>query len=306
MPFPTAAMSTTDTQALLVSQWSLGKGRIQDNPQNLAFVDDPFPNSPPLGTNSSASSTSPVLRVTYPEGSFSHDTGGAQLYTLWNTTDGSSFNTMMVTYEVAFDAGFDWVKGGKLPGLRGGLNSSGCSGGNKSDGLECFSSRIMWRASGHGENYAYIPTTNGLCSRAGIICNSDYGISLQRGAFAFVKGKWNRITMLVQMNSPPTSPNGNIAVYFNDLPAISKSSLQIRAADSVAANGLYLSTFFGGSDASWATPVTTHTYFRNIQLWGSSAASNLTAQVFSNAASTRKPKLTMLASLLLIGSLFFI
>jgi hypothetical protein len=151
MPFPTAAMSTTDTQALLVSQWSLGKGRIQDNPQNLAFVDDPFPNSPPPGTNSSTSSTSPVLQVTYPEGSFSHDTGGAQLYTLWNTTDGSSFNTMMVTYEVAFDAGFDWVKGGKLPGLRGGLNSSGCSGGNKSDGLECFSSRIMWRASGHAE-----------------------------------------------------------------------------------------------------------------------------------------------------------
>ena len=151
MPFPTTAMSTTDTQALLVSQWSLGKGRIQDNPQNLAFVDDPFPNSPPPGTNSSTSSTGPVLRVTYPEGSFSHDTGGAQLYTLWNTTDGSGFNTMMVTYEVAFDAGFDWVKGGKLPGLRGGLNSSGCSGGNKSDGMECFSSRIMWRASGHAE-----------------------------------------------------------------------------------------------------------------------------------------------------------
>ena len=152
MPFPTAAMSTTDTQALLVSQWSLGKGRIQDGPNYLAFVDDPFPNNPPPGTNSSATSpTSPVLQVTYPEGSFSHDTGGAQLYTLWNTTDGSSFNTMMVTYEVAFDAGFDWVKGGKLPGLRGGLNSSGCSGGNKSNGLDCFSSRIMWRADGLGE-----------------------------------------------------------------------------------------------------------------------------------------------------------
>ena len=149
MPFPEATMSTTDTQDLLVSQWSLGKGRIQDNPQNLAFVDDPFPNSPPPGTKSPTSSTKPVLRVTYPEGSFSHDTGGAQLYTLWNTTDG--FNTMMVTYEVAFDPGFEWVKGGKLPGLRGGLNSSGCSGGNKSDGLECFSSRIMWRESGLGE-----------------------------------------------------------------------------------------------------------------------------------------------------------
>ena len=154
MPFPTATMSTTDTQALLVSKWSLGKGRIQDNPQNLAFVDDPFPDKPPPGTTSSGPS-SPVLQVTYPSGSFSHDTGGAQLYTLWNTTDGSSFNTMMVTYEVAFDAGFDWVKGGKLPGLRGGLNSSGCSGGNKSDGLECFSSRIMWRTNGAAEGILF-------------------------------------------------------------------------------------------------------------------------------------------------------
>jgi hypothetical protein len=156
MPYPTATMSTTDTQALLVSHWSLGKGRIQDGPDDLAFVDDPFPNNPVPGTNSSTTSpTSPVLRVTYPEGSFSHDTGGAQLYTLWNTTDGSSFNSMMVTYEVAFDAGFDWVKGGKLPGLRGGLNSSGCSGGNESNGMDCFSSRIMWRTGGLGEGILF-------------------------------------------------------------------------------------------------------------------------------------------------------
>ena len=152
MPYPTATMSTTDTQALLVSSWSLGKGHIQDGQDDVAFVEDPFPDNPVPGINSSTTSpTSPVLQVTYPQGSFSHDTGGVQLYTLWNTTDGSSFNSMMVTYEVAFDAGFDWVKGGKLPGLRGGLNSSGCSGGNESNGLDCFSSRIMWRTGGYGE-----------------------------------------------------------------------------------------------------------------------------------------------------------
>ena len=149
MPYPSATMTTTDTQALLVSQWSLGKGRIQDGPNNLAFVTDPFPTKPP--PTNTTSPTGPVLQVTYEADSFSHDTGGAQLYTLWNTTDGSSFNTMMVTYELAFDAGFDWVKGGKLPGIRGGLNSTGCSGGNKADGRDCFSSRLMWRMSGLAE-----------------------------------------------------------------------------------------------------------------------------------------------------------
>jgi len=302
-------MSTTDTQNLLVSQWSLGKGRIQDGPNNLAFVNDPFPTNPPNGAPGTISPTGPVLQVTYANGSYSHDTGGAQLYTLWNTTDGSSFNTMMVTYEVAFDAGFDWVKGGKLPGIRGGLNSSGCSGGNKADGQDCFSSRLMWRMNGAAEVYAYIPTPNNLCSNKAIICNSDFGVSIQRGAFAFLSGQWSRITMLVQMNNPPDTANGNIAVYFNDNLAISQSNLQIRSANTVAANGLYLSTFFGGSDASWSTPVTTHTYFRNIRLWGSSATSNLTGQLVHNDAPTGQPISTTLALLLLTvitGSVFCI
>jgi hypothetical protein len=43
-----------------------------------------------------------------------------------------------------------------------------------------------------------------------------------------------------------------------------------------------------GSDTSWATPVTTHTYFRNVQLWGSSAASNFTGQSNNDAPSTIK------------------
>jgi hypothetical protein len=150
LPFPTAALSSNDTENLLVSRWSLSKGRIQDGPRNLAFIDDPFPNKPPPGAQGVSSPSGPVLCVTYPEGSYSHDTGGAQFYSLWNTT-GSPFRTMMVSYELAFGDNFDWVKGGKLPGLRGGLNSTGCSGGNQADGTSCFSTRLMWRRDGAGE-----------------------------------------------------------------------------------------------------------------------------------------------------------
>lgn len=161
LPFPTVTQSSNDTQNHLVSLWGLNKGHIQDGPQNLAFVADPFPDKPAPGVANTPTS-GPVMQVIYPEGSFSHDTGGAQFYSLWNTTDGSSFNSMMVSYEVAFDSGFDWVKGGKLPGLRGGLNSTGCSGGNKADGLDCFSSRLMWRTNGAGESkrFRFTPLLN--------------------------------------------------------------------------------------------------------------------------------------------------
>ncbi|KAF8658281.1 hypothetical protein AX16_002055 [Volvariella volvacea WC 439] len=285
-PFPTETLNSGDTQSLLQSQWGLGKGRIQDGANNLDFVDDPFPNTPAPGT-APGSTNGPVLRVTYPQGSFSHDSGGSQLYTLWNSSDGSPFQTMIVSYEVAFEGGFDWVKGGKLPGLRGGLDSTGCSGGNEEQtGTGCFSSRVMWRRSGTGEVYAYIPTPNGLCSSREVICNDDFGTSLARGSFGFETRRWNRITMLLQLNDPPNVANGNLQLFFNDIQAMSRQDLQIRSVSSLSINGLYLSTFFGGSDESWATPITAHTYFRNFQLWGGSSPSNFTGEQVSAAFGT--------------------
>ena len=49
--------------------------------------------------------------------------------------------------------------------------------------------------------YAYIPTTaTGFCSEANIICNSDYGTSLDRGSFTFVTGQWQTIWLMVILN----------------------------------------------------------------------------------------------------------
>jgi hypothetical protein len=151
LPFPSATQASTDAQSFIVSKWSLSKGRIQNGPGDLAFVADPFPNAPTPGVSPQSDATTPVLQVTYPAGSFSHDTGGAQLYSLWNTSDGSVFQSMMLSYEIAFDSSFNWVKGGKVPGLRGGPNPDGCSGGNKPNGSDCFSARLMWRKNGAGE-----------------------------------------------------------------------------------------------------------------------------------------------------------
>lgn len=58
---------------------------------------------------------------------------------------------MLLQYEVAFSGAFAFSQGGKLPGLRGGPDPKGCSGGNEADGLSCFSARLMWRTGGAGE-----------------------------------------------------------------------------------------------------------------------------------------------------------
>lgn len=154
MPFPTATLSSSDAQSFLASSWGLGKGRVQNGGDRIAFVPDPFPNS---SAPSSTSDTTggPVLQVTYPANKFGSTDSGMQLYSLWNTSDDSQFNSMLVSYEVAFDANFPWTKGGKLPGLRGG-DPNECSGGNAANGVNCFSSRVMWRTNAVGEGTCFL------------------------------------------------------------------------------------------------------------------------------------------------------
>ena len=73
--------------------------------------------------------------------------------------------------QIMFGSGFDFVKGGKLPGLFGGGVS--CSGGAESE--ECFSTRFMWRRDGEGEVYGYLPNEQavGFCEDSDVHCNYD-------------------------------------------------------------------------------------------------------------------------------------
>ncbi|EIM82908.1 uncharacterized protein STEHIDRAFT_37722, partial [Stereum hirsutum FP-91666 SS1] len=269
--FPTTMLDTNDTETFLASNWGLAKGQIENGASDLTFAQDPFPsNAVPSTDNSFTTSGGPVLQVLYSNGSYSNNNqGGAQFYSLWNPPiDSGGWKTMMVSYEVAFDNDFDWVKGGKLPGLRGG-SLDGCSGGNQADGDNCFSTRIMWREGGMGEVYAYVPKSSSVCNETEAICNDKYGESLDRGSFNFTTGQWNRITLLVQTNHPAGASNGQISLYHNDVHVFSQTGVMFGNDSDVTPGGFYFSTFFGGSDSSWASSRDTHSYFRNVQLWAS-------------------------------------
>ena len=154
LPFPKATLDNSGTQSFITSNWGLPKGRIANGASNLLFVNDPFSNA----SNSNSSSSGPVLQVQYAAGSFEdNDTGGAQFYAMWNSSSGTAYESMMLSYEVAFDSGFDWRKGGKLPGLRGGPDPNNCSGGHQANGTNCFTTRLMWRTNGAGESESVLP-----------------------------------------------------------------------------------------------------------------------------------------------------
>lgn len=90
------------------------------------------------------------LQLLYPANSINpaqEPQGGADFYA--TPLDLSSAKNISMEYSVFFPADFNFVQGGKLPGIYGGHD--GCSGGD--DALECFSTRLMWRAKGLGELY---------------------------------------------------------------------------------------------------------------------------------------------------------
>lgn len=165
------------------------------------------------------------------------------------------------------DASFN--KGGKLPGLRGGDDPHGCSGGHYPKEGGCFSTRLMWREGGLGEVYAYIPK-NGIkdfCKKRGVSCDSDYGTSLHRGSFSFPRNKWQTIWLYVELNKIGTA-NGVVALYVDGNQKFNMTNLEIRRNDHVdSIGGLYFSTFFGGNDQSWASPTNQYTFFRNMQIF---------------------------------------
>jgi hypothetical protein len=190
-----------------------------------------------------------VLRVHYPAGSSSssyaregHPLGGLEFKA--NLPGNGTARSVGLSYWLRFDRNFQWVRGGKLPGLCGGRCPSG---GAVVTGDGGWSVRTMWRAGGSAEAYAYI-----LPARA-------YGTELGLGTWTFTTGQWHRIAEELTLNSG-SDGNGVLRVWYDaeltSPPTFEAKGLTFRH-DATGATTLFFSTFFGGHDASWATPVDT-------------------------------------------------
>ncbi|KAI8364976.1 hypothetical protein EDC96DRAFT_443728 [Choanephora cucurbitarum] len=263
------------------SNWAVSNTNFYGN-EDVSFVKDPVTNN------------ATVLQVKYPAGSYAPvgsrtstgTVGGVEFFS--TPEQGKMYNTALLSYDLAFDSNFNWVKGGKLPGIFGGPTSEGCSGGEKATGSNCFSVRLMWRANGAGEAYAYIPTSDKLCNSKQVICNSDYGTSFSRGVIQFSTNKWTRLEIYVKLNSGSNS-NGILQVWQDGSLMINQQNIQFRSNDAIAVSSIMFSTFFGGGSLDYATSADTYTYFKNIQFSvgntpepkGDNSASSLSTPVYS-------------------------
>lgn len=238
-------------------EWNIIKISFGDKPNLHSLVKDPT-----LSTNAkSVKGTSQnVLKVNYMKNSYvpSADIdGGIGFY-----ASPSLFPTKSarLSYEIFFPSDFNPVKGGKLPGLFIGT-PGGASGGNHVDNKA--SCRLMWRANMEAEAYVYLPDDQDASYNniPKLIKNSKHGDSLWRGEFNFKKGEWNKIIMMLTLNTE-SSVFGELTLTIN---GISRTFNKMKWVTSESANidSIIFETFFGGNSTDFATPVNTSIYFKN-------------------------------------------
>lgn len=195
------------------------------------------------------------LLVSYANGSYAYISealGGVSFYALGPANQPiNNAKVLTFSYSVLFSAGFQFNKGGKLPGLYGGTSAdeaAGCSGGRARD--VCWSTRMMWRQGGKGELYAYLPPSAKSGNKAAVCegnisCDEDYGWSLGRGSWMFIPGKWQTIAQKITLNEIGKS-DGSVIVYVDGKEAYAANNIVLRVSKPNVPQGIMVQSFFGG------------------------------------------------------------
>jgi hypothetical protein len=179
------------------------------------------------------------LRVNFAPGEIGPEKGGAGWRFPFTRQE-----AVELRYTLRFGPGFEFVKGGKLPGLCGGPEN--VSGGRPANGSNGWSARLMWRREGRGEAYVYHAGQKG-----------NYGDSFPfPDDYRFPTDSDVTVRMRVSMNEPGKN-DGTLRVWIAsgsepERLVVERTDLVWRTTSAFAIDGLYFETFHGGGDSSWA------------------------------------------------------
>jgi hypothetical protein len=216
-----------------------------------------------IATNAATGRFPKVLRVGYPAGSasptFTREYGGPVGGVSVLATCGlAPFDTRVLRYYVRFAEDLQFARGGKLPGLCGGTQFAG---GRMADGTNGFSTPYMWRENGDGEIYLYSPASRRV------------GIWIGRCAWCFTPGRWHCLEQRVVLNRPG-HVDGELSVSVDGTPVIAATEPLFRTVATLRIEALFFSSFFGGRDASWTTPISTTADFAAFGMSGDGRGAN--------------------------------
>ena len=188
-----------------------------------------------------------ALRVLYPEGGDGPRGGGAQ----W-IAEFDGVEEAYLEYKVKFAPGFDFVRGGKLPGLAGG---SAPSGSAPADGVRGWSGRLMWRQRFTGEPGQPEQRTSSMISYAkhlhsgfdqdGRQEDEEFWVEADGSETTVVPDVWYSLRQRVVMNTPGQR-DGILQLWIDGRLVLSQDNLQYRDVPDLKIDRMFFSTFFGG------------------------------------------------------------
>jgi hypothetical protein len=186
----------------------------------------------------------------------------------------SALDSATLSYMVKFGPNFDWVRGGKLPGLCGAKCLTGCK---EVSGLDGWSSRNMWRpcvwppqhpdkalkcSGGKLAAYVYHMFKDHWCGDDFDFSSDKFRSQASDGEeFNFFQpsaDKWYHIQTHIRMNTAgdATDPanfltDGVLKTWLDGELVVDKSEMAWRQYNNVTIDTLYFSVFFGGSSPSF-------------------------------------------------------
>ncbi|MEO0530265.1 MAG: polysaccharide lyase [Planctomycetota bacterium] len=197
------------------------------------------------------------LVVTYPEGESA--SGKSQ----WRLEFDQGHEELFLSYRLRFDEGFNFVLGGKLPGLCGGTCNSG---GDKPNGNDGWSARMMWRTN----NWSAVPGGSDTANIVQYAYHPDqptqFGEDLRwddgttPGWREFESDQWYHLQHRVVMNTPGVA-DGVIQAWLDGELVLDVQDLRFRDTSSIQIDAMYFSTFFGGNSEIWEATKEERAYF---------------------------------------------
>lgn len=209
-----------------------------------------------------------VLQINYPK----NEVGKGPL---WNYKFEKPFDEYTLEYKVRVPNDFDFVRGGKLPGLYGGSGPAGGASVAEADG---FSERIMWRELGvlcqyvyymdkriqkkWGENFIFTTASNKnmpITEDMWKTMNTHFDERIY-----LTPDKWHTLKTYIKMNTPGQE-DGKIIAWIGGKEAVNVN-LRFRNDLSFGIDRFKFTTFFGGNDETWAPKKDEKMYFKDIKI----------------------------------------
>jgi len=204
-----------------------------------------------------------VLEITIPKDTESN--GGA----FWRLNFPKNLTDVTFEYDIMFGKKFNFVRGGKLPGLAGGTAPGG--GSKDKDG---FSARLMWRAINFRDKHfqvkdpyrAYLVQYLYYPDKDTRKWGKDFEYRNKAGRI-FVRGnKWYNIKMRIKLSQNPKKKD-TILAWVNGKEVLN-NKLNLRKKKSYGINQVMFSLFFGGNDETWHTKKEEKVFFRKFEVQG--------------------------------------